>query len=84
MKRKKFRTRLFVSSITLAALGGLFLVVASPFALGSLSNFKSNWALLSNIGQTYGAISALLAAIGLSGVAVTIALQNPGIKAFSC
>ena len=75
MRRKRFRTRLFVASITLAVLGSLFLVVASPFALGSLSSFKSNWTLLSNIGQTYGAISALLAAIGLSGVAATIALQ---------
>jgi hypothetical protein len=75
MKRKRFRTRLFIASITLAVLGSLFLVVASPFALGSLSSFKSNWTLLSNIGQTYGAVSALLAAIGLSGVAATITLQ---------
>jgi Family of unknown function (DUF6082) len=69
------RQRLYATSITLTMLVILFLVVISPLALGLFAKFKSNWILLSNIGQTYGAISALLAAIGLVGVAVTVILQ---------
>jgi hypothetical protein len=75
MRKIKPRRLLFICGINLTILVGLFLVAGSPFALSSIARFEPNWALLSNIGQTYGAISALLAAIGISGVAITIVLQ---------
>jgi hypothetical protein len=69
------RRILYAGSIAVVTLAGLFLVAASPFALKPLTKFGSNWALLSNIGQTYGAISALLTAVGIPGIAISILLQ---------
>jgi hypothetical protein len=67
---------IFVTSIILATFAGLALVTASPLALRSLADLHQfDWLRLSNVGQTYGAISALLVVIGLSGVAVTVFLQ---------
>jgi hypothetical protein len=50
--------------------GFIGLVVLSPFALTELAHFRINWLQLSNIGQTYGAVSALLSSFALVGVAV--------------
>src|ERR1700730_8695689 len=56
---------IFVTSIILAKFAGLTLVTASPLALRSLANLHQfDWPLLSNVGQTYGAISAMLVVIG--------------------
>ena len=67
---------IFAASIILATFAGLALVTASPLALRSLANLHQfDWPRLSNVGQTYGAISAMLVVIGLSGVAVTVFLQ---------
>ena len=67
---------IFAASIILATFAGLALVTASPLALRSLANLRQfDWLRLSNVGQTYGAISAMLVVIGLSGVAVTVFLQ---------
>lgn len=73
--QKKIIHYFYMGSISLVALATLVLVVASPFALSTLERIRVNWALLSNIGQTYGAVSALLAALGISGVVATIVLQ---------
>jgi hypothetical protein len=52
------------------------LIVLSPFALRLLAHGRrDDWALLSDIGQTYGAISALLSAGALTGVAVSVFIQ---------
>src|SRR5690349_1967572 len=52
------------------------LVTLSPLAFRGLLSFPGiNWATLSNVGQTYGAVSALLAALALSGVVVSIFFQ---------
>lgn len=75
MNTSRSRRHAIASLIALAALIGVSAVIASPFALNSLSNAQANWTRLSNIGQTYGAISALLAAVGLSGVAISIVIQ---------
>lgn len=75
MARSRARSRLLLLGGVLVFLVILFLVVGSPFALNLLTGFSSNWSVLSNIGQTYGAISALLAAMGLAGVVVTIFIQ---------
>ncbi|OLB64717.1 MAG: hypothetical protein AUI10_09845 [Actinobacteria bacterium 13_2_20CM_2_72_6] len=44
-------------------------VVLSPFLLGALGGFGVNWTRLSEIGQTYGAVSAVLSALALGAVA---------------
>jgi hypothetical protein len=75
MKNYRIRRPLLATGVFLLTASALSIVAVSPFALGVLSRFKSNWALLSNIGQTYGAVSALLAAIALAGVVVTVMLQ---------
>jgi hypothetical protein len=73
---RRFR-RIALAILTLMiTLAGLIIVSASPIALRSLSNLPGfDWAKLGNVGQAYGAISALLVVLGLTGVAVTMLLQ---------
>lgn len=55
----------------------LALVILSPFGLLVLDRLdRQEWDRLSAIGQTYGAVSALLAAMALCGVAVSIVQQQ--------
>ncbi len=64
----------FAAAIILAVF--LAVVFLSPLALRGIGHLhKINWLQLSYVGQTYGAISALLAAIALTGVVASIALQ---------
>jgi hypothetical protein len=53
----------------------LLLVVVSPFALRLFSGADSEWQRLSFIGQTYGAVSALIAVVALVGIVGTLVLQ---------
>jgi hypothetical protein len=54
----------------------VILVALSPLALHLVTSFGTpNWAELSNVGQTYGAVSALLSALALLGVAGSVFLQ---------
>jgi hypothetical protein len=54
----------------------LAVVVLSPFLLSGLTGVGSvPWTRLSEIGQTYGAISAVLSALALGGVAVSLFIQ---------
>lgn len=67
---------LFVDTTLIVAIAACLLVLASPLALGYLTDAgERDWQRLSEIGQTYGAVSALLAAIALGGVAASLALQ---------
>jgi hypothetical protein len=50
-------------------------VLASPFALRLLPAKTADWTQLSLMGQTYGAASALLAALALIGVAFALFMQ---------
>jgi len=61
-------------TIGVLALSGL--VFFSPFALVGLARFKLNWFQLSDIGQTYGAVSALLSSLALVGVATSLLYQS--------
>lgn len=55
----------------------LFIVAFSPLALRGMSVLPGmNWGELSNVGQTYGAVSAILSALALIGVAISVALQR--------
>jgi hypothetical protein len=69
------RRTLLTLSATITLLGILALVVASPLALDELARYKGNWPQLSNIGQTYGAVSALLSSIALGGVVLSLLYQ---------
>ena len=68
--------RFFLVAITIVGLIVIVgLVILSPFALSELTNFRHNWIQLSNIGQTYGAVSALLSSLALGGVVVSLLYQ---------
>jgi hypothetical protein len=57
-------------------IGILALVIASPIILKQVAKISGmNWTLLSNIGQTYGAVSALLSALALGGVVISTLYQ---------
>ncbi|MBV9729064.1 MAG: hypothetical protein JO309_06580 [Pseudonocardiales bacterium] len=59
------------------------LVVLSPLALSGLDGniIRADWYRLSNIGSTYGAVSAIIAAIALVGVATSLIIQSREAKA---
>ena len=70
-----------VSALSVAVLAVLVLVVLSPLALRQLGSVRGvNWAQLSNIGQTYGAASALLTGLALVGVAGSMVFQVRAIQ----
>jgi hypothetical protein len=77
MKSRKFRLRRWTlpASTVIAALMALTLVALSPIALVKLNPLSKNWSQLSNIGQTYGAISALISSLALGGVVVSLFFQ---------
>jgi hypothetical protein len=63
--------------LVLGFIGLMLLVLASPFVLVLVNRIvKVNWTVLSNIGQAYGLVSALVSAIALSGVAFSLILQR--------
>lgn len=71
MGRRRLRT-LSLILITLVAIG---LIGASPWALRAFDGPTTRWERLSFIGQTYGAASALVAAIALVGIVITLVFQ---------
>lgn len=52
------------------------LVILSPFALAALAHTRRDWLQLSNIGQTYGAVSAVLSSLALGGVIASLLYQS--------
>jgi Family of unknown function (DUF6082) len=59
---------------------GIALIIISPLGLEELASAKRlNWARLSNVGQTYGAVSALIGGIALAAVAISLILQARGL-----
>lgn len=59
----------------------LVLVIISPLALQQLTRIHGiNWLRLSNVGQTYGAVSALLTALALGGVVISLLYQAREIR----
>jgi hypothetical protein len=63
------------TTVLLAIVVVAVLVGVSPFALTWLANGEGEWERLSQIGQTYGAASALLAALALGGIVFSLILQ---------
>jgi hypothetical protein len=66
----------FLFGLIVAIAVVLLLVVASPLVLRQLGSLKGeNWTQLSDIGQTYGAASALLTGLALIGVAGSMVFE---------
>lgn len=69
-------------ALIVAAITFLAFVALSPLALRALVDaFGLNWNLLSNAGQTYGAVSALVTALALGGVAISLLYQAKDVSA---
>jgi hypothetical protein len=65
----RLATTIIVLSILLAA------IVASPFALRLIAKINLDWVKLSNVGQAYGAVSALLSALAFIAISLALILQ---------
>ncbi|WP_433227765.1 DUF6082 family protein [Actinomadura formosensis] len=67
--------------MTSGVVGAMALIILSPIALrGLFAGIDVDWPLLSNIGQTYGAVSALLAAGALVVLGFSVALQAREVR----
>lgn len=64
-----------VVALALGVVGMSFLVAVSPFLVDSLYR-DGDWTRPGNVGQAYGAASAILAALALGIVAVSLILQR--------
>lgn len=75
------RRALLASALISVAVTVLVLVALSPLALRQLGFIRGvHWSQLSNIGQTYGAASALLTGLALIGVVGSMVFQVRAIK----
>ncbi|MGW0858474.1 DUF6082 family protein [Streptomyces sp. NPDC002690] len=63
------------SAYGLLGLGLLALIVSTPFVLAAVAPLSADRGKLSDIGQTYGAMSVVLSAIALAGVALSLLYQ---------
>jgi Family of unknown function (DUF6082) len=69
------KTTVYLSALLIGA-GTLAFILASPLLLHQLTHIKGiDWAQLSNIGQTYGAASALLSGMALIGITLSLLVQ---------
>jgi hypothetical protein len=57
------------------AFTSLSIILTTPFALNSLAPKGTDWARLSAVSQTYGAVSVFISAAALVGVALSVAYQ---------
>jgi hypothetical protein len=78
----QFRRRaVFALGIPLALLAGFGAVVLSPLAMQSFADSDTlDWSVLSNIGQTYGAVAALLTALAIGGVVASLLVQGKEMR----
>ncbi|MYV40793.1 hypothetical protein GT030_18445 [Streptomyces sp. SID1328] len=53
----------------------LSLILSTPFVLAALAPASADWGKLSDISQAYGAVSVVLSAIALAGVALSLLYQ---------
>jgi hypothetical protein len=59
----------------LLGLGLLGLIASTPFMLAALAPANPDWGKLSDISQTYGAVSVVFSAVALAGVALSLLYQ---------
>lgn len=80
-RRYRWPRLLLLGSLGCLLLAAVFLVLVSPLALPALDRAGSrDWQRLSDIGQTYGAVSALLSVVALGGVVASLVLQTQQTK----
>jgi hypothetical protein len=73
-RRRIFRYALWAISTTL--LGSAAFAVTTPYLLTALGHLGPNdWGQLSNEGQAYGGIAAVIGMLAITGVAVSLVLQ---------
>ncbi|WP_306211661.1 DUF6082 family protein [Actinoplanes sp. RD1] len=74
----KSRSRLLLTTgLSLATLLGVGALVLSPSLLLRANRLTTdNWGTLSNVGQAYGGVSAILTALALIGVAASLLVQR--------
>ena len=63
------------AAVVFAVLILIAAIVFSPFALDQLAGQRFDWARLSDVGQSYGAASAILSALAIIGVTFTLIIQ---------
>jgi hypothetical protein len=72
-----FKRTVTATVLILLVVATITLVVLSPWGLRILAGARGmNWPELSNIGQSYSAAAALLSALALIGVALSLLAQN--------
>jgi hypothetical protein len=69
---KTLRTVVVLATLTLGLLAG---IVASPWLMRPLIGRPQDWRELSDVGQAYGGVSALLSGFALCGIAASLLLQ---------
>src|SRR5258708_23069269 len=74
-RRLSIRHGLLITVTAVACLLAIGLIAFSPFALTRLEGLSKEWGKLSNIGQAYGAISALISSLALAGIVVSLLYQ---------
>jgi Family of unknown function (DUF6082) len=74
-RRLPWRRGVLSTLTTVFCLIVIGLVAISPLALTKIENLRKDWGELSSIGQTYGAISALISSLALGGVVVSLLYQ---------
>ncbi len=52
------------------------LTLGSPFALDAISAIRIDWARASDVGQSYGLLSAILSGAALIGIVVSLSWQR--------
>jgi Family of unknown function (DUF6082) len=74
----KPRSRFFmITCLVLAAILGFSAVLFSPTLLLRINHLTAaNWGTLSDVGQAYGGVSAILTALALIGVAASLLVQR--------
>jgi hypothetical protein len=77
MSRRTARTRktLWAATVVSIIVAVLVGTAYSPFLLNVIFHRKANWSLLSDIGRSYGAASAVIGGFALAGVAISLLLQ---------
>jgi hypothetical protein len=70
------RSRITITLIVLSTLVFISAVVLFPILTGTLFGHVTNWAELSDAGQAYGGISAILSALALCGIVASLLLQR--------
>ena len=80
--RLNARRSLIMVGLFMAVITFLVLVILSPFVLRAIATSSGlNWSSLSNVGQTYGAVSALITALALGGVVISLLYRARDVDA---